>query len=145
MRSTPSELRPRRYQLLLPLRVWIRGWGKGKASAEAQPVVEAETITENISSAGCYFLLNEKPAVGSRIEMEIKMTPERGKKSKSKVSAGVGWFARRHPKGTVRRVWVVLLSATALCRCKKPRNSRRPSLPRRRPSSPSLTVCLPTD
>ena len=85
MRSTPSELRPRRYQLLLPLRVWIRGWGKGKASAEAQPVVEAETIPENISSAGCYFLLNEKPAVGSRIEMEIKMTPERGKKSKSKV------------------------------------------------------------
>jgi hypothetical protein len=47
--------------------------------------VEAETITQNISSAGCYFLLNEKPEVGSRIEMEIKMTPERGKKSSSKV------------------------------------------------------------
>jgi hypothetical protein len=84
-RGAPSELRPRRYQLLLPLRVWIRGWGKRKSSTGAQPVVEAETTTENISSAGCYFLLNEKPEVGSRVEMEIKMTPERGKKSSSKV------------------------------------------------------------
>jgi PilZ domain-containing protein len=79
-----SALRRRRYQLLLPLRVWVRGWGKDKAASEIQPQVEEETITENISSAGCYFLLSDEPAIGSRVEMEIRMSPEMAGKSAGK-------------------------------------------------------------
>jgi PilZ domain len=85
MKSAPSEGRPRRYHLLLPLRVWIRGWGRGKKAAAEASQVEEESVTENISSAGCYFLMDKKPEVGSRVEMEIEMFPDRGRKSTSKV------------------------------------------------------------
>ena len=80
-----SALRPRRYPLLLPLRVWIRNFAKKRGPAP-EPV-EEETITTNISSAGCYFLLSEEPPVGSAVEMEIAMQPEPGKKPHSKMLA----------------------------------------------------------
>ena len=47
--------------------------------------MEEETITENISSSGCYFLMDKKPEVGSTVEMEIKMSPDLKAKSNSKV------------------------------------------------------------
>jgi len=80
-----SAFRPRRYQLLLPLRVWIRGWGRGKEAIEEKPPVEEETTTENISSAGCYFEISGEPAVGSRVELEITMPPEVVGRAGSKV------------------------------------------------------------
>jgi hypothetical protein len=82
-----SAVRPRRYPLLLPLRVWIRSWSKKRSAAPAPEPVEEETITTNISSAGCYFLLSEEPPVGSAVEMEIAMQPEPGKKPHSKMVA----------------------------------------------------------
>ena len=84
-KGASSELRPRRYQLFLPLKVWIRDWGKEKRSQEKHPEVEEETITENISSVGCYFLLSEEPAVGSRVDMEVQMAPKHGGKPNSKM------------------------------------------------------------
>ena len=101
MKSAPGDARPRRYQLLLPLRVWVRGWGRGKkAAVEAIQEVQEETITENISSAGCYFLMDQKPEIGSRVEMEIKMTPDPAKKSTSKVVCRGRVVRTESPKGT---------------------------------------------
>jgi PilZ domain-containing protein len=77
-KTLSGDLRPRRYRLLLPLRVWIRSWARGKPAKDAKLEVEGSTITENISSSGCYFLLDDAPEVGSRIEMEIKMAPKAG-------------------------------------------------------------------
>jgi len=50
-----------------------------------KPPVEEETITENISSAGCYFILSEEPKVGSRVDMEVQMAPKPGGKPNSKM------------------------------------------------------------
>ncbi|MBI4480988.1 MAG: PilZ domain-containing protein [Acidobacteria bacterium] len=83
--ADPGALRPRRYQLFLPLRVWIRTWGKRKPSHGVEPEVAEETITENISSAGCFFLLSKKPEVGSRVDMEIEMAEKPGGKPGSKM------------------------------------------------------------
>jgi hypothetical protein len=85
MFSPLNALRPRRYPLLLPLRVWVRSWSRKRAPA--QEPIEEETITTNISSAGCYFLMSEEPPVGSAVEMEIAMQPEPGKKAQSKMVA----------------------------------------------------------
>ena len=84
MKPAPSDGRPRRYQLLLPLRVLVRGWGRGKKAAPQTQPVEEDSITENISSTGCYFLMDKKPQVGSTVEMEIKMSPDE-KQANSKV------------------------------------------------------------
>jgi len=84
-KGSPSELRPRRYELFLPLKVWIRDWGRGRKSQSTPAEVEEETITENISSAGCYFLLSEEPKVGSRVDMEVQMAPKPGGKPNSKM------------------------------------------------------------
>ncbi|MBI2819898.1 MAG: PilZ domain-containing protein [Acidobacteria bacterium] len=84
-KAASGDLRPRRYQLFLPLKVWVRSWGRGEQAKSAKPQLEEETITENISSAGCYFLLEEEPEIGSRVEMEIKMEPKPGGKPGSKV------------------------------------------------------------
>jgi hypothetical protein len=73
-----NKFRPRRYPLLLPLRVWVKSWGKAKQPQNAQPDRQEETITENISSAGCYFLLDAEPELGSTVDMEIKMAPAPG-------------------------------------------------------------------
>jgi hypothetical protein len=66
-----APIRATRYPLLLPLRVWIRGIMRGFSSRQRPSVAAEETITENISSTGCYFLLNEEPRVGTKVEMEI--------------------------------------------------------------------------
>src|SRR5690348_5910477 len=84
LRKALNALRPRRYPLLLPLRVWVKGWAREQQSA-LEPALEEETITENISSAGCYFLISDGPEAGTRLEMEIKMAPEAGAEPASKV------------------------------------------------------------
>ena len=75
LKAALNSLRPQRYHLLLPLRVWIRSWGHTGSSAAQPPVIEEETVTANIRSAGCYFLISEEPVVGSKVEMEITMAP----------------------------------------------------------------------
>ena len=102
MKPAPGDGRPRRDQLLLPLRVLIRGWGRGKKAAPAAQQMEEESITENISSSGCYFLMEKKPQVGSTVEMEIKMSPDQKKQSNSKVVCR-GRVVRTQPaKGTTK-------------------------------------------
>jgi hypothetical protein len=60
--------RGRRYQLMLPLRVLIRKYcGPGLAPARGF----SETTTENISSTGCYFLLDGEAEVRDQVEMEV--------------------------------------------------------------------------
>ena len=61
--------RRKRFQLSLPL--WVRLWQQLTASPRKKIHLTEETITENISSAGCYFYLSKKPALGSRALMEI--------------------------------------------------------------------------
>lgn len=61
----------RRFRVALPL--WIRfrqGSKKGKRTRQPEPVAES-TITENISTTGCYFFVSQKPAVGTRAELEV--------------------------------------------------------------------------
>jgi|SRR5581483_7512541 len=72
--SSLSEMRRRRYRLPLPLRVWFRKKRDSFAAKRSQVEVE-DTVTENISSTGCYFLLGEAPPVGSKAEMEITIAP----------------------------------------------------------------------
>ena len=62
--------RGRRYRLMLPLRVLIRKYcGQGLASARGF----SQTTTENISSTGCYFLLDGEAEVRDQVEMEVLM------------------------------------------------------------------------
>ena len=69
--------RPRRYPLLLPVRLWLGAWGK---TSSIQP--SEETVTANISSSGCYFETSNRPEVGSPVRMEIGMRSEPGKQSR---------------------------------------------------------------
>jgi hypothetical protein len=71
MANTPK--RQKRYQLSLPLWIRIQERFKGKKKPASQPIIDEETITENISSTGCYFLVSGKPPVGSIAEMEITL------------------------------------------------------------------------
>src|SRR5262245_35070210 len=64
--------RGRRYPLILPLRVLIR---RIQGRFSRQPHKPSETITENISSSGCYFLLDREPGLRDRVEMEILIRP----------------------------------------------------------------------
>ena len=61
--------RRKRFQLSLP--VWVRLWQQLAASPRKKTQLTEETITENISSEGCYFYLSKKPALGSKAVMEI--------------------------------------------------------------------------
>ena len=80
-----SPLRKQRYQLLLPLRVWIRQVRKGLAASRRKLLLVEETVTENISSTGCYFSLSDVPEIGSKVEMEIAMQPEKDRAQTGKV------------------------------------------------------------
>jgi hypothetical protein len=80
-----SPIRARRYQLLLPLRVWVRGFMRGLSPRRRPPVVTAETITENISSTGCYFLLNDEPPVGTDVKMEIVIPAPKDRRETGKI------------------------------------------------------------
>ena len=83
--SGHSPLRARRYQLLLPLRVWIRGFMRGLSPRRRPPVVTEETITENISSTGCYFLLDDEPPVGTDVKMEIAIPASKDRTETGKI------------------------------------------------------------
>jgi len=76
-----NDGRARRHRIPLPLRVrteWI--------SRNDQPAGLAEdTVMENISQFGCYFLLTTEPTVGSEVEMEITIPVELGRISAGKV------------------------------------------------------------
>ena len=67
---TERVKRRKRFRIPLPLVVRIRHLLEGKTCAE-ETVVDEETITDNISTTGCYFLLSEESPVGSIVEMEI--------------------------------------------------------------------------
>ena len=73
MKDESSDLRPRRYRLPFPLRVWVRKLRHVASPAEKPPSLSEETITDNISSAGCYFSLKEEPEIGSKAELEITL------------------------------------------------------------------------
>src|SRR5262245_27166005 len=77
----PRNFRPHRYPLLLPLRVWLSGWGKPRSAA----FPHEETVTANISANGCYFHMSKKPEVGSAVHMEIAMQPEANMLPRSKM------------------------------------------------------------
>jgi hypothetical protein len=64
--------RGRRYPLILPLRVLVRKI-QGRFSEHSRR--PSETITENISSTGCYFLLDREIGIRDRVEMEILIPP----------------------------------------------------------------------
>ena len=84
-KAASGDLRPRRYQLFLPLKVWVRSWGRRKQAKSAKAELEEETITKNISSVGCYFLLSDEPEIGSRVDMEIQMAAKSGETPGSKM------------------------------------------------------------
>lgn len=65
--------RQTRFCLSLPLWVRIRKQLEGK-SRSGKTVVAEETLTENISTTGCYFFLSGKPPLGSVAEMEITVS-----------------------------------------------------------------------
>lgn len=74
MHTPASLLQARRYRLPLPLRVWLREGRRTASRFARQPVLGEDTITENISASGCYFLLSDGPKVGSKAEMEITIS-----------------------------------------------------------------------
>lgn len=63
--------RPQRFRLAWPLWVRLRRHLGRKSRGRPEEVVAEESITENISTTGCYFYVSEEPAVGSPAEMEI--------------------------------------------------------------------------
>lgn len=99
MFSTLTELRRRRYRLPLPLRVWFK---KRREALSKRADVEVEdTVTENISSTGCYFLLADAPPVGSKAEMEITIDPGLTGSRSSKVICS-GKIVRVDPPDTIK-------------------------------------------
>ena len=85
--------RQRRFRI--PLHLWIRIQQKlGRKNLAEERAVAEETITENISSTGCYFFLSGKPPVGSIAEMEITLPSG---------YPGIG-YGRLHCRGKVVRV-----------------------------------------
>lgn len=67
-----KPMRQKRFRVPLPLWVRIRQRFEGKTGTE-KTLVDEETVTENISTTGCYFLLSEKPPLGSIADMEIRV------------------------------------------------------------------------
>lgn len=66
-----------RVSMCLPLRVSVK---KHRAKAgsmiwQMHPEIE-HTVTENVSSGGCYFCLSQEPPLGTRLEMEITIPGE---------------------------------------------------------------------
>lgn len=61
-----------RVSLCLPLRVNLRNHPVKVGPSIWQMNHETEhTVTENVSSGGCYFSLSQEPPLGARLEMEI--------------------------------------------------------------------------
>lgn len=61
--------RRKRFKVALPL--WVRLWHRLAIGPRKKVELTEETITQNISSDGCYFFLSQKPAVGAKAMMEI--------------------------------------------------------------------------
>jgi hypothetical protein len=66
-----------RLSLCLPVRVSLRSRPRnvGPSIWQMNPEVE-HTVTENVSSGGCYFFLSQEPPVETRLEMEITVPGE---------------------------------------------------------------------
>lgn len=77
--------RQRRFNVALPLWVRIRRRLGGRAHSEKKPEVEEETSTTNISSAGCFFYMSEKPPVGARATLEITLPRQPSGMGKRKI------------------------------------------------------------
>ena len=67
----PGRRKRRRFYVTLPLMVRLGKQWEESSRLPQKPPTEENTITENISSAGCYFQLSYRPTVGSEVEMEI--------------------------------------------------------------------------
>jgi hypothetical protein len=62
----------RRFRISLPL--WIRMRQEpGSKSAVEESIADEETMIENISSKGCFFLLSRRPSIGLNTEMFIRL------------------------------------------------------------------------
>lgn len=60
-----------RLHMHLPVRVTM-----SQAHQDGISDPEVYTVTENISSGGCYFFLAQEPPVGTRLELEITIPGE---------------------------------------------------------------------
>jgi len=63
----------KRFRLLLPVRIFVRRILSGLGVSKRRTVLVEETVTENISSVGCYVFLSHEPEVGSKVRMQIAM------------------------------------------------------------------------
>jgi len=65
-----------RYHMGLPVKVRLRQMLGLPTRQSKKTLVEEETVTENISSHGCFFRLSQRPLLGSVVEMEITLPPQ---------------------------------------------------------------------
>ena len=66
-----------RVSVCLPLRVTLRNRPVMVRPSIWQMNPETEhTVTENVSSGGCYFFLSQEPPLGTKLEMEITIPGE---------------------------------------------------------------------
>ena len=74
---------------------------RGFSPQRRPPVVTEETTTENISSTGCYFLLNEEPPVGTNVKMEIAIPAPKDRAETGKIlcRGKVVRIERERPQG----------------------------------------------
>ena len=70
-RQNRNDARARRHRIPLPLRVRARLINRNGQSPAVPPSFAEDTLMENISQFGCYFLLTVEPTLGSDVEMEI--------------------------------------------------------------------------
>ena len=66
-----------RVSVCLPLRVTLRSHAVkvGPSIWRMSPEIE-HTLTENVSSGGCYFFLSQGPPLGTKLEMEVTIPGE---------------------------------------------------------------------
>jgi hypothetical protein len=70
--TKPSMVaRAYRYSVFLPLRVVARKVAAAVGAKRKTEEFIEHTITENVSTSGCYFVLSNPPQLGGRLKMEI--------------------------------------------------------------------------
>jgi len=69
--SRPKRIR-RRFPVPLPAKIFVRRFLKSTKKRRRAVLIE-DTVTENVSSTGCYLFLSIEPEVGSKVRMEIEM------------------------------------------------------------------------
>ena len=67
----------RRFQVALPVRIGPRRGMRHPSRSASRPLMVENALTENVSTAGCYFHLSREVSIGSRVEMEIVMPTSR--------------------------------------------------------------------